>query len=56
MFTELSSRSYSYRDALLLPNGTRVLLQDLSEGLHAIVLSTSPGPLAKSVTAAVHAA
>src|SRR5689334_16474427 len=41
VFTELSERSYSYRDALLLRNGTRVLLQDLPEGLHAVVLSTS---------------
>jgi hypothetical protein len=40
--TEISSRSYSYRDALLLPNGTRVLLQDLPEGIHVVVLSLSP--------------
>lgn len=45
IFTELSSKSYSYRDALLLPNGTRVLLQDLPEGIQATVLSTSPGPV-----------
>jgi len=41
VFTELSHRSHFYRDALLLTNGTRVLLQDLPEGIHAIVLSTS---------------
>ncbi len=44
VFTEISDRSYSYRDALLLPDGTRVLLQDLPEGLHAVVLSMSPEP------------
>ena len=48
VFTELSERSYSYRDALLLPNGTRVLLQDLPEGLHAVVLSTSSEPAAET--------
>jgi hypothetical protein len=48
VFTELPGRSYSYRDAILLPNGTRVLLQDLPEGLHALVLSISPEPSAKS--------
>jgi hypothetical protein len=47
--TEVSNKSYSYRDALLLPNGTRVLLQDLPEGLHALVLSKSPEPFAKRV-------
>jgi hypothetical protein len=41
-FTEVSERTYSYRDALLLQNGTRVLLQDLPEGFRAIVLSVSP--------------
>jgi hypothetical protein len=48
VFTELSERSYSYRDALLLPNGTRVLLQDLPEGLHAVVLSMSSEPRAEA--------
>jgi hypothetical protein len=43
VFIELHAQSYSYRDALLLPNATRVLLQDLPEGIHAIVLSTSSG-------------
>lgn len=46
LFTEVSDRSYSYRDALLPPNGTRVLLQDLPAGLHALVLSLSPGTAA----------
>ena len=44
VFTEISDRSYSYRDALLLPNGTRVLLQELPVGLHAVVLSMSGEP------------
>lgn len=56
VFIELSSRSYSYRDALLLPNGTRVLLQDLPEGIHAIVLSTSPVSPAQPEQAEVYAA
>lgn len=56
VFTEISSRKYSYRDALLLPNGTRVLLQDLPEGLHVIVLSTSPEPSAKSAITELNAA
>jgi hypothetical protein len=47
--TELSNQSYSYRDVLLLPNGTRVLLQDLPEGLHALVLSRSPKPFVERV-------
>ena len=37
--TEISSHSYAYRDALVLPNKTSVLLQDLSEGIRALVLS-----------------
>lgn len=56
VFTEISSRSYSYRDALLLPNGTRVLLQDLPEGIHAIVLFTPPESAAKPVQAELTAA
>ncbi len=47
--TELSNQRYSYRDALLLPNGTRVLLQDLPEGLHGLVLSRSPEAFAERV-------
>lgn len=42
VFTEISDKTFSYRDALLLPNGTRVLLQDLPEGIHALVVSVSP--------------
>lgn len=42
VFTEVSARAYSYRDALELPNKTHVLLQDLTEGIRAIVLSLSP--------------
>lgn len=41
VFTEISSQSYSYRDALLLPNGTCVLLQELPEGMQAVVISTA---------------
>ena len=41
VFTEISSQSYSYRDALLLPNGTCVLLQELPEGTQAVVLATA---------------
>ena|SRR5581483_10195431 len=41
VFAEISDRSYSYREALLLPDGTRVLLQDLPEGVHALVLALS---------------
>lgn len=39
--TEITSHSYAYRDALVLPNQTSVLLQDLSEGIRAVVLSLS---------------
>lgn len=38
-FTEISSRKYSYRDALVFPGGRRVLLQRLPEGIRAHVLS-----------------
>ena len=41
-FTEISTRSYSYRDALVLSNGRSVLLQELPEGLKAVVESVSP--------------
>jgi len=41
VFTEISNRSYSYRDALILSNGTQVLLQDLPRGTCAVVLSLS---------------
>jgi hypothetical protein len=56
IFTEISSRSYSYRDALILPDGTPVLLQDLSEGIHAIVLSLSPDVSAELVNVEVRLA
>ena len=41
-FTQLSERSYAYRDALRLPNGDAVLLQKLPEGLRATVLQLAP--------------
>jgi hypothetical protein len=56
ILTEISERSYSYRDALLLPNGTRVLLQDLPAGIHAVVLSLSPEPSMRPVREKLHAA
>ncbi len=56
VFTELSDRSYSYRDALLLPDCTRVLLQDLPPGLHALVLSLSPDTPAEPAKHQLHAA
>jgi hypothetical protein len=41
-FTQLSERSYAYRDALRLPDGETVLLQRLPEGLRAMVVALSP--------------
>jgi hypothetical protein len=41
-FTQLSERSYAYRDALRLPDGENVLLQKLPEGLRAIVIALTP--------------
>ena len=38
-FTQLSERSYAYRDALRLPGGESVLLQKLPEGLRVTVLA-----------------
>lgn len=38
-FTQLSARSYAYRDALRLPDGEPVLLQKLPEGLRVTVLA-----------------
>ena len=55
-FDEISSRSYSYRDALCLSDGTRVLLQDLPAGIHALVLPASPEPVYEPVPARVRAA
>jgi hypothetical protein len=39
--TEITSHSYSYRDGLVLPNGKCVLLQELPEGIEALVLFTA---------------
>jgi hypothetical protein len=55
VFTELHARRYRFRDALLLPNATRVLLQDLPEGLHAVVLSMSLDTPSKEDVPAVRA-
>jgi hypothetical protein len=41
VFIEIVERSNSYRDGVVFPQGARVPLQDLPEGLHALVLSTS---------------
>ncbi len=41
-FTQLSERSYSYRDAFRMPDGQEVLLQWLPEGLRATVLAMAP--------------
>ena len=41
-FTQLSERSYAYRDALRLPDGETVLLQKLPEGLRATVMALAP--------------
>lgn len=38
--TEITSMSYAFRDALVIPNGKCVLLQELPEGIEAVVLST----------------
>jgi hypothetical protein len=38
--TEISSQSYAFRDALIIPNGKCILLQELPEGIQAVVLST----------------
>lgn len=48
VFGEISDRSYSYRDVFLLPDGTRVLLQDLPEGVHALVLTLSSEPVSET--------
>jgi hypothetical protein len=55
VFTELHARHYRFRDALLLPNATRVLLQDLPEGLHALVLSMSSDTCSKEQTVVARA-
>lgn len=57
VFTETSNQPYSYRDALLFSSGKCVLLQYLTEGLRAFVLSTSlpeeivPEPVLESTEA-----
>ena len=41
-FTQLSERSYAYRDALRFSDGETVLLQKLPEGLRATVIALAP--------------
>lgn len=41
IFSEISGRGYSYRGALILPNQTRVLVEDLCKGIEATVLCFS---------------
>ncbi|HEX4750953.1 MAG TPA: hypothetical protein VH302_15540 [Bryobacteraceae bacterium] len=43
--TEITTQSYAYRDALFLPNGKCVLLQELPAGMEATVLSTALEPV-----------
>lgn len=38
VFRQISGRDYSYHAALMLPDGTQVLVQDLCEGVRATVL------------------
>jgi hypothetical protein len=42
VLTEMSERTYTFRDALLFSNGQRVLLQELPEGIRALVLTLTP--------------
>ena len=51
VFADISDRSYVYREALLLPDKTRVLLQDLPEGVHALVVALSSEPVHETVRA-----
>jgi hypothetical protein len=53
--TEITSQSYTYRDGLVLPNGRCVLLQELPEGIQAVVLSTALEPVEDPTTAEVFA-
>ena len=39
-FTQRSSQMYTYRDCVRFTSGAQVLLQELPEGLRAVVLST----------------
>jgi hypothetical protein len=41
-FTQLSERSYAYRDALRFSDGETILLQKLPEGLRATVVALAP--------------
>jgi hypothetical protein len=41
-FTQLSARSYAYRDAVRMPGGREVLLQLLPEGLRVTVMAMAP--------------
>ncbi|HEY7211022.1 MAG TPA: hypothetical protein VH477_12170 [Bryobacteraceae bacterium] len=56
VFADISDRSYFYREALLLPDATRVLLQDLPAGVHALVLTLSSEPVQEPVHERVQAA
>jgi hypothetical protein len=40
VFTQRSSQMYTYRDCIRFRNGAQLLLQELPEGLRAVVLST----------------
>jgi len=41
-FTQLSERSYAYRDALKFSDGETILLQKLPEGLRVTVMALAP--------------
>jgi hypothetical protein len=41
-FTQLSERSYAYRDAVRFSDGETILLQKLPEGLRATVIALAP--------------
>lgn len=41
VFSEISSRGYTYRNALTLPDQTKVLVEDLCKGIEATVLCLS---------------
>jgi hypothetical protein len=52
-FTQLSERSYAYRDALKFFDGENVLLQKLPEGLRVTVLALAPEQEAMEVPVSV---
>ncbi len=52
-FTQLSERSYAYRDALKVFDGENVLLQKLPEGLRVTVLALAPEQEAMEVPVSV---